>query len=208
MSTTVSNRRPSPAMVLAGVALLVALGGTGYAATRRAGHADRRQDRKLILRMAPKLAVRRAAFADAAGRASTAASADTAANADALDGQRMRSFSASFVTSESHQLLDFGGIALQAICTGGNVGLEVVNRSGQSAALQAGWIRESGTAASAQDGNLADGGSDVISSIPGPGSGTAAVSFADGSVTTLIYAYHTAAQAGSGCHVFGRAFAG
>src|SRR5713101_7003360 len=39
------------------------------------------------------------------------------------------------------------------------------------------------------------------------GAGTASVSFADGSVTTIVYAYHNG-FAPSGCHVFGRVIAG
>jgi hypothetical protein len=137
-----------------------------------------------------------------------AARAVNSDNADAVGSQRLGSFSVSFGVIGAHEVLSFGGLTLIAECPGGNVGLSASNVSGQPAALQAGWIKENGVAVSAQAGNFSSGSSEYISSIPGSGSGTVSVSFADGSVTTLIYAYQNATQTGFGCHVFGRAVAG
>lgn len=84
--------RPSPSMVVALLALVVATGGTAIAAggggqaKKRSHHADARQDRRLVLGLAPRLRVK---SAKSAGNAAHAAAADTAAsagNASALGG--------------------------------------------------------------------------------------------------------------------------
>jgi hypothetical protein len=80
--------RPSPAMIVAGVALIIALAGTAMAAPTAIKSVLNKQEKKQtkniaknqVNKLAPGLSVR---------RAETAARADTATNADALGGQAL-----------------------------------------------------------------------------------------------------------------------
>jgi hypothetical protein len=83
-------RLPSPALVLAMVALAVALGGTAFAANsvatakHKSKHKDAKADTKLVKKMAPKLSVKHAKTANSAKTAASAThatSADSATNA-------------------------------------------------------------------------------------------------------------------------------
>ncbi len=78
-------RRPSPAMVVAFIALFVALAGTGYAATattaKKPKHADAKKDTALIKKLAPKLSVKHAKTANSAKTANTATTANFATTA-------------------------------------------------------------------------------------------------------------------------------
>jgi hypothetical protein len=94
--TSVRFRTPSPALVISVLALFVALGGTGYAATQAGGPSaqaakkksgsDTKADKKLIKSM---LGSAHVAFATTAGSATTAA---TASNALALGNRAASSF--------------------------------------------------------------------------------------------------------------------
>jgi hypothetical protein len=80
-------RLPSPALVVAMLALAVALGGTAFAANSAATktkHKDKKADIKLIKKLAPTLSVKHAKTADSATIATSAthaATADSATNA-------------------------------------------------------------------------------------------------------------------------------
>jgi hypothetical protein len=79
-------RLPSPAFVIALVALFAALGGTSFAATKviAAKHKDAKADTKLVKKLAPSLSVKHAKTANsasAAANATHATSADSATNA-------------------------------------------------------------------------------------------------------------------------------
>jgi hypothetical protein len=88
------GRRPSPAMTVAGAALIIALAGTAMAAPTAIKSILNKQEKKQVKniaknqvnKLAPGLSVARA---NAAGRADTAARADAATNADALGGQAL-----------------------------------------------------------------------------------------------------------------------
>ena len=79
-------RLPSPAFVIATVALFAALGGTSFAATKviASTHKDKKADTKLVKKLAPTLNVKHAKTADiatAAANATHATTADSATNA-------------------------------------------------------------------------------------------------------------------------------
>jgi hypothetical protein len=59
-------RLPSPALVIATIALALVLGGTAVAAS--VGHSDAKADTKLIKKLAPTLSVKKAQTADALGK--------------------------------------------------------------------------------------------------------------------------------------------
>lgn len=90
------RRRPSLNAVLAFCALLVALGGTAIAA---GGHSDAAADKKLVKKVlkkvAPTLAVKKAKKANSATTAKRAQNATTAGNTSALGGQPAGSFASS-----------------------------------------------------------------------------------------------------------------
>jgi hypothetical protein len=76
-------RAPSPALVIALIALFVALGGTSYAASKVivTKHKDAKADTKLVKKLAPSLSVKHAKTANSATTAAHATSADSATNA-------------------------------------------------------------------------------------------------------------------------------
>jgi len=105
---------PSPAAVISVVALFVALGGTGYAATKiigphaRTARLTARRARRIadneITKKAPTLTVARAGLATTAGTAGTANSANTASvatNSNNLGGQP----ASAYLTSSTVQTL-------------------------------------------------------------------------------------------------------
>src|SRR5207248_4032988 len=76
-------RLPSPAVVIAMVALFAALGGTSFAATKviTAKHKDAKADTKLVKKLAPSLSVKHAKTAGSAATATHATTAGSATNA-------------------------------------------------------------------------------------------------------------------------------
>jgi hypothetical protein len=73
---------PSPALVVAAVALFASLGGTSFAATRIiSSHGDKKADTKLIKKLAPTLSVKHAKTANSAKTAANATHATSADNA-------------------------------------------------------------------------------------------------------------------------------
>jgi hypothetical protein len=201
---------PSPAMIVAAIALIVALAGTGYAAS----HGGKNKViRKVVRQMAPNLSVKHAATADNAthsGTADNAARSGTAADADAVGGQSVSRFSRRFPDSAGTvELLNFGGVRITGTCSGGNVGLSASNVAGQVAVLQAQW-HNGITPQSSEDGDF---GQDTISTIPGSGTGRLIVTFGNGTITTVTYAYQQSPLVANlpgapGCGASGRAISG
>jgi hypothetical protein len=188
-------------MIVAFIALLVALAGTGYAAS----HGGKTKVIKRVVRqMAPSLSVKHAATADDATHAGSAADADT------VSRQGVSRFSMRFPDSAGTvELLNFGGVRITGACSGGNVGLDASNVSGKVAVLQAQW-QGATTPHSAEDGSF---GQDAISTIPGSGTGRLVVTFGDGAITTVTYAYQQSPLAANlpgapGCGASGRAISG
>jgi hypothetical protein len=101
--TRSKGRRPSPAMIVAATALIVALAGTAMAAPTAIKSILNKQEKKQVKsiaknqvnKLAPDLSVKHAKTADTA---TTATTANTAKDADALDGQAL----ANIVTARSN----------------------------------------------------------------------------------------------------------
>ena len=87
-------KRPSPALVVAVLALVAAIVVPAFALTPKEKRVVRGIANTQITKRAPGLGVARANSANTAGSASTANSAATAANADKLDGQDASDFTA------------------------------------------------------------------------------------------------------------------
>jgi hypothetical protein len=187
-------------MIIALIALVAALAGTGYAASHGG---QTKVIKRVVRKVAPNLSVKHAATADEATHAGAAA------NADAVDQQSVRRFSMRFADAAGTvELLNFGGVVITGSCSGGNVDLVASNTSGQGAVLQAQW--QGGTTPhNAEDGSFGAAG---ISTIPGSGTGRLVVTFANGTITTVTYAYQqsplVANLPGAGCGASGRAISG
>lgn len=104
------RRRPSVNAAIAFCALLVALGGTAIAA---GGHPDAAKDKKIakkvLKRLAPTLAVKKAKNANSATTANRAQDATSAGNANALGGQPPSDFAQSSRVIRYGFRLAFGG---------------------------------------------------------------------------------------------------
>ena len=95
--TRSNGRRPSPAMIVAATALIVALAGTAMAAPTAIKSILNKQEKKQVKsiaknqvnKLAPDLSVKHAKTADTATTATTANTANTAKDADTLNGQAL-----------------------------------------------------------------------------------------------------------------------
>jgi hypothetical protein len=142
-------RKPSPAIVLASIALFAALGGGAYAAT-----SDTKSDKKIAKKAAKSYfnaniggaSVSHANTAGSATSATNATNATNAANAThaasadnaaTVGGKQVKQFFASQPTSTSPtQLLSIDGITINGGCSGANnPQLTIANDSGQQGYL-------------------------------------------------------------------------
>ena len=227
MSRTFS-RKPSPAAVIACLALFVALGGTGYAAVKINGKNLKngsvtgsklkrntltgRQINESKLGIVPKANL--ATTATTATTATHALSADTtpaAANATAVNGQKLERFSLTVASDAPQQSVTLGAVGFAASCPLGQPMLETHNGSSQAAALEANWLHDTNNppdASQFHDEDFASDDSDDIAA-HGSGGGTAVVAFADGSVTSIDYGFmNDSRNNGNGCRFFGRVISG
>ena len=133
--------RPSPAMVIACIALTVALGGTSYAAIKLPRNSVGTKQLKKNAVTGPKVkantitgadvlesslaevpSAATAATATTATTATNATNATNAANAAAVSGNKVRGFSqVGGPTITNAQVLDLNGLQLYASCAGGAV---------------------------------------------------------------------------------------
>lgn len=113
-----SDRRvPSPALVIAVIALVVAVGGGTFAiASSSDGKQDKKIAKKVVRKAAPSLSVLHAKTADQASTAVSASRADTAQNADRLGGAPATSYESrvqwALVSKEGAILAQSGGITI------------------------------------------------------------------------------------------------
>src|SRR5262245_28910358 len=158
---TRSRLRPSPALLLAICALIVALGGTALAG----GVLNKKKVNKIITKRAPGLSVSHASTADSANTAQSAANADSAASVGGVSIQPvlLAAPDPSFVT-----ILDVGGSTVALNCNI-SLGLELA-RGVSSPPLTGQWIR--------------DGLSPLVANLPA-GSGTSTNGSALGLTATV-----------------------
>lgn len=225
------SRRPSPAVVIACVALFVALGGTGYAAVKINGKNLKngsvtgaklkkntltgRQINESKLGTVPKAALATTATsATTATTATHALSADStpaASNATAVNGQKLERFSLTVGADSGTQTAAVGNVGFSATCFGGNTALEINNASSQAAAMEAYWSHNNTNPPTLQqftDENFTSGDDDDVAA-QHSGAGTIVVAFADGSVTSINYGFMDSSQNdNNGCRYFGRAISG
>ena len=151
-------------------------------------------------------AAKHATTAGSATTATTAKSATQAGNAATVAGQTMRTYDLSVAPGGAAQTFTFGGVELSATCNSGESDLDARNVSGVAAAYQSTWINNTG-ANDQPDEDFDSGDADDAGSV-GSGTSNVSVSFANGSVTTILGAFQDAGQTGGDCHYWGRVIAG
>lgn len=180
----ISGRRPSPAMVIALVALVAAFAGESIAgvATKALSKKEKKQTRKLakkqankqINRRAPGLSVNHAntansatsagsaTHANTANTANTATSADSASNANAVDGKSVATWLEGGVGGFNKLLFALGGFELRLSCGPGGA----VIRANTTDASTGSYIEEDSGAAVTLPAN---GNEQPVESLPSTG---------------------------------------
>ena len=227
------RRLPSPAMVVACIALAVALGGTSYAAIKLPRNSVGTKQLQKNAVVASKLSARSVGPLKLQNNAVTtrtvkddqltgakivestlakvpsAANADTAANAALAGGNTVKRF-ATVVAPGGAQatVLDLNGFTIALGCPGGNVSLRGNNTSGEAAQVEFQGFGESA-------GPFGDGGSFTqttnanLNNDENRGTGYAQYMRANGTGVTVLYGWREdALGAATACRVFGEAIAG
>jgi hypothetical protein len=147
--------------------------------------------------------------ADHAASADRATNADHATSADratSVDGQQIASFSVTLAENgPSATPLSFGGVALTATCDAPKLRLEATRTAAAAAVAQDFGVEVPATAFADEQKSF----SGLVISNGNYGTGTLEAYFADGTVTTIDYAYRTDTFSGApGCRFFGKAMTG
>jgi hypothetical protein len=116
------DRVPSPALVIAVIALVVAVGGGTFAIASSDSKQDKKIAKKVVRKAPPILSVLHAKTADQAATAATATRADTARNADSLGGAPASAYEPkaqwALVSKEGTILAQSGGITINTALAG------------------------------------------------------------------------------------------
>jgi hypothetical protein len=227
------RRLPSPAMVVACIALAVALGGTSYAAIKLPRNSVGSNQLQKNAVVASKLSARSVGPQKLQNNAVTtravkdgqltgakivestlakvpsAANADTAANASLAGGNTVKRF-ATIVAPDGAQatVLDLNGLTITLTCPGGSVALRGNNTSGETAQVEFQGIGESA-------GPFVDGGSFPqttnanLNNDENRGTGSAQFLRANGTGVSVSYGWREdALGATTACRVYGDAISG
>ena len=187
------GRRPSPALLISMIALVLALGGTAIAAFEptksNVKKIAKKQANKAIKKKASSLSVAKAENATNATNATNAANAANAGNAGTVDGQSVQKVFARVAVAATNVVVATNGpLTIEADCTGSNVeNLEVRSSVGDVAMVSQGNGNTGPTSDEEQGGGAtprvldldADGTNDNDR-----GMATFSVARADGSVWT------------------------
>jgi hypothetical protein len=149
-----------------------------------------------------------AGTASSAVSAATAANATNADNANAVGGNVIQSFSDEAAPGAAFPGIDIGGVAVDGDCNGGNFNLDARNTGGQAAAFLFSGVAD-GTPYEESDTDFTAGDNDAI--VPddaNTGTGTATAMFADGSSTTLVFAFINGGAVTTGCQWSGHVISG
>jgi hypothetical protein len=141
-----------------------------------------------------------------ADRATNADHATSADRATSVDGQQIASFSVTLAENgPSATPLSFGGVALTATCDAPKLRLEATRTAAAAAVAQDFGVELPATAFADEQKSF----SGLVISNGNYGTGTLEAYFADGTVTTIDYAYRTDTFSGApGCRFFGKAMTG
>lgn len=147
-----------------------------------------------------------AAHATSADHAATADHATSADGAASVDGQQIASFSVTLAENGPGATpLSFGGVTLTAACNAPKLRLEATRTGSVAAVAQLLGVEVPTTAFSNEQRDFTT----LLISAGNYGTGTLEADFANGTVTTIDYAYRTDTFSGApGCRFFGKATTG
>ena len=220
---------PSPSMVVACIALVVALGGTSYAAIKLPRNSVGTKQLKKASVTAPKLATRSVgprklqnnavsdrnvkanALTGAKINEATLAEVPTAAKAGdskTVAGYTVLRFATTVAPNAAQAtVLNLNGLVITLACPGGAVALHANNNSGEAAQLRfsgRGSVNFGGGSANLQPTSNMD-----LDSGESPGSGIAQYVRANGTGVTVSYGWRDDALGSTtACRVFGQAIDG
>ena len=227
------RRLPSPAMVVACIALAVALGGTSYAAIKLPRNSVGTNQLQKNAVVASKLSARSVGPQKLQNNAVTertvkdgqltgakivestlakvpsAANADTAANATLAGGNTVKRFTTVVAPGGAEAtVLSLNGLTITLACPGGSVALRGNNSAGEAAQLEFQGFGEVG-------GPFGDGGSlqqttnANLNNDENRGTGSAQYLRANGTGVSVSYGWREdALGAATACRVFGEAISG
>jgi hypothetical protein len=228
------RRLPSPAMVVACVALTVALGGTGYAAIKLPRNSVGTAQLRKNAVVATKLSTRSVGPQKLQNNAVTnrtvkndqltgdkivestlakvpsATAADTAANANAVSGNTVRRFAATVGPGgATATVVELNGLRLSLSCPGGNVDLRGSNTSGELAQVEFRGFGEGAGAFGDGFGNFAPTTNANLNNNENRGTGSAQFLRANGTGVSVSYGWREDALGSAvACRVFGEATSG
>ena len=228
------RRLPSPAMVVACIALAVALGGTSYAAIKLPRNSVGSSQLQTNAVVASKLNARSVGPQKLQNNAVTArtvkdgqltgskivestlakvpsaANADTAANATLAGGNTVKRFT-TVVAPDGTQatVLDLNGLTITLACPGGSVALRANNTSGEAAQVEFRGFGESAGAFGDGFGSFAQTTNANLNIDENRGTGSAQYLRANGTGVSVSYGWREdALGAATACRVFGEAISG
>jgi len=229
------KRLPSPAMVVACVALAVALGGTSYAAIKLPRNSVGTQQLRKNAVVATKLRARSVGPQKLQNNAVTtrtvkdnqltgakivesslekvpsAVAADKAGDANTVGGYMVRRFASTVAPNgPGATVLSLNGLVITLTCPGGAVALRANNTSGEGAQLRFdGFAGNTGTGFAGGSGDFAGTTNANLNGDANRGSGSAYYIRANGTGVTVLYGWREDALGGANaCRVFGQAIAG
>jgi hypothetical protein len=218
--------RPSPAMIVACLALGIALGGTSYAAITLPRNSVGTKQLKKNAVTGPKVKnnsltgadvlesklakVPAAKAADTAALAATATTATTAGNANTVGGATVKRFFAAVPNGGAQvTVLDLNGLIITLTCPAGAMALRANNNSGAAAQFR---YEGQGTTTGAFGGGAMNFGAitNAVIAVDNNGSGASHFIRLNGAGVTAHYGYRNDDFAGLGvaCRVFGYAVSG
>jgi hypothetical protein len=231
----IAKRLPSPAMVVACIALAVALGGTSYAAIKLPRNSVGTKQLQKNAVVATKLSARSVGPQKLQNNAVTtrtvkdnqltgakivesslekvpsAVAADTAGNANAVGGYVVRRFASTVAPNgPDATVLSLNGLVITMSCPGGAVALRANNGAGEAAQLRFdGFAGNTGTGFAGGSGDFAGTTNANLNGDANRGSGSAYYVRANGTGVTALYGWREdALGSSSACRVFGQAIGG
>ena len=227
------RRLPSPAMVVACIALAVALGGTSYAAIKlprnsvgtnqlqknavvasklsaRSVGPQKLQNNAVVTRAVKDDQLTGAKIVEATlAKVPSAANADTAANATLAGGNTVKRFTTIVAPGGADAtVLDLNGLTITLACPGGSVVLRGNNTSGEAAQVE---FQGFGEAAGpfGDGGGLAQTTNANLNNDENRGTGSAQYVRANGTGVSVSYGWREdALGATTACRVYGEAISG
>jgi hypothetical protein len=228
------RRLPSPAMVVACVALAVALGGTSYAAIKlprnSVGPAQLKRDAVTATKLATRSVGPRKLQNNAVSernvkdgsltgakivestldKVPSAANADTAGNAVLAGGNSVRRFVTTVAPGGAEAtVLNLNGLTITLACPAGSVSLRGNNTSGEAAQIEFGGFGEGAGAFGDGFGSFVATTNANLNNNENRGTGSAQYLRANGTGVTVLYGWREdALGAATACRVYGEAIAG